>query len=220
MNRKSAIFSMLLVILALGACTKSKLEQTYNSQESKIDSYLTSNRIVKRSISRTDTLGFTLDTTALDNGTIQIDTSWITEKIDTSWTDTLNVVRSGGANRLVTKEGEGEELQRNGFVSFYYAGYKFTGSFSSGNLFVTNHQATAEQSGWNLTDADYQIYEINLADAKLVQGLKDGLLGVKAGEECEILFSGKYGFGDEKFGIIPANSALLYKIWVVGVAND
>ena len=26
---------MLLVILALGACTKSKLEQTYNSQESK-----------------------------------------------------------------------------------------------------------------------------------------------------------------------------------------
>lgn len=211
---------MLLVILTLGACTKSKLEQTYNSQESKIDSYLTSNRIVKRSISRTDTLGFTLDTTALDNGTIQIDTSWITEKIDTSWTDTLNVVRSGGANRLVLKEGEGEELERDGFVSFYYAGYKFTGSFSSGNLFVTNHQATAEQSGWNLTDADYQIYEINLADAKLVQGLKDGLLGVKAGEECEILFSGKYGFGDEKFGIIPANSALLYKIWVVGVAND
>ena len=211
---------MLLVILALGACTKSKLEQTYNSQESKIDSYLTTNRIVKRSISRTDTLGFTLDTTALDNGTIQIDTSWITEKIDTSWTDTLNVVRSGGANRLVLKEGEGEELEKDGFVSFYYAGYKFNGSFSSGNLFVTNHQATAEQSGWNLTDADYQIYEINLADAKLVQGLKDGLLGVKAGEECEILFSGKYGFGDEKFGIIPANSALLYKIWVVGVAND
>ena len=211
---------MLLVILALGACTKSKLEQTYNSQESKIDSYLTSNRIVKRSISRTDTLGFTLDTTALDNGTIQIDTSWITEKIDTSWTDTLNVVRSGGANRLVLKEGEGEELQRNGFVSFYYAGYKFTGNFSASNLFVTNHQATAEQSGWNLTDADYQIYEINLGDAKLIPGLKDGLLGVRAGEECEILFSGKYGFGDEKFGIIPANSALLYKIWVVGVAND
>lgn len=211
---------MLLVIFALGACTKSKLEQTYNSQESKIDSYLTSNRIVKRSISRTDTLGFTLDTTALDNGTIQIDTSWITEKIDTSWTDTLNVVRNGGANRLVVKEGEGEELQRNGFVSYYYAGYKFTGNFSASNLFVTNHQETAEKAGWNLTDADYQIYEINLGDAKLIPGLKDGLLGVRAGEECEILFSGKYGFGKEQFGIIPANSALLYKIWVVGVAND
>ena len=169
---------MLLVILALGACTKSKLEQTYNSQESKIDSYITGKGDQYRSI------------------------------------------RNGGANRLVVKEGEGEELQGNGCVSFYYAGYKFTGNFSASNLFVTNHQETAEKAGWNLTDADYQIYEINLGDAKLIQGLKDGLLGVRAGEECEILFSGKYGFGKEQFGIIPANSALLYKIWVVGVAND
>ena len=165
-------------MLAFSSCVKSKLEVTYNSQETKIESYIASKG------------------------------------------DTYRSIRNGGANRLVIKEGEGEELQKNGFVSFYYAGYKFTGSFSSGNLFVTNHQATAEQSGWNLTDADYQIYEINLGDARLIPGLKDGLLGVKAGEECEILFSGKYGFGNEKFGIIPANSALLYKIWVVGVAND
>ena len=88
------------------------------------------------------------------------------------------------------------------------------------NLFITNHPATAEQVGWELTDADFQLYEVNLKGARLIQGLKDGLLGVKAGEECEIIFSGKYGFGDENFGIIPANSALLYKIWVVGVAND
>ena len=59
-----------------------------------------------------------------------------------------------------------------------------------------------------------------MSDAKLIPGLKDGLLGVKAGEECEILFSGKYGFGNENFGIIPANSAQLWTIWVVGVAND
>ena len=134
--------------------------------------------------------------------------------------DQYRVERNGGSNRLIIKEGEGEELVTNGYVSFYYAGYVFNGSVSSSNLFVTNHQATAEQSGWNLTDADYGIYEINLGDARLVTGLKDGLLGVKAGEECEIIFSGKYGFGNENFGIIPANSALLYKIWVVGVAND
>jgi FKBP-type peptidyl-prolyl cis-trans isomerase 2 len=105
-------------------------------------------------------------------------------------------------------------------VSFYYAGYVFNGSVSSSNLFITNHQATAEQAGWDLTDAGYELYEINLGEARLVQGLKDGLYGVKAGEECEIIFSGKYGFGNENFGIIPANSALLYKIWVAGVSND
>ena len=67
---------------------------------------------------------------------------------------------------------------------------------------------------------EYTLYETNMSDARLIQGLKDGLIGVRAGEECEILFSGKYGFGNENFGIIPANSALLYKIWVVGVTND
>jgi len=134
--------------------------------------------------------------------------------------DKYRSVRNGGANRLVLAEGEGEELERNGFVSFYYAGYTFSGSFSASNLFVTNHQETAENANWNLTDAEYRIYEINMAEAKLIPGLRDGLVGVKAGEECEILFSGKYGFGNEEFGMIPANSAQLWKIWVVGVTND
>ncbi len=171
------IFVTAAVVMMLGSCVKSKLEQTYNNQENQIDRYLSS---------KTD----------------------------------MRVVRNGGANRLVTVEGQGEALSGNGFVSFYYAGYTFSGNYSASNLFVTNHKATAEQAGWDLTDAEYSLYETNLSDAKLLVGLKDGLLGVQAGEECEIIFTGKYGFGNENFGIIPANSALLYKIWVVGVTND
>lgn len=171
------IFALMILAFAGMSCMKSKLEVTYNKQESQIDKYLSS---------KTD----------------------------------MRIERNGGANRLVTVEGEGEALSGNGFVSFYYAGYTFSGSFNAANMFVTNHQASAEQAGWDLTDADYAIHETNMADAKLIQGLKDGLIGVRAGEECEILFSGKFGFGNESFGIIPANSALLYKIWVVGVTND
>ncbi len=178
MRRTFRISVVLLCGLALCSCMKSKLEQAYNNQESRIDQYLT------------------------------------------KYEETNRIVRNGGANRLVLVEGQGDSLSRNGNVSFYYAGYTFSGSVSSSNLFVTNHQATAEQTGWNLTDADYQLYEINLGEAELIQGLKDGLFGVRAGEECEIIFSGKYGFGNENFGIIPANSALLYKIWVTGVSND
>lgn len=169
---------ILAVMIMAASCTGSKLEQAYNNQESKIDSYM--------------------------NGK----------------GDQYRYVRNGGANRLVLKEGEGEELDSKGFVSFYYAGYTFSGSFSASNLFVTNHQETAEQANWNLTEADYTIYEINMAETKLIPGLRDGLVGVKAGEECEILFSGKYGFGNEVFGMIPANSAQLWKIWVIGVSNE
>jgi hypothetical protein len=117
-------------------------------------------------------------------------------------------------------EGEGEELAPGGFISFYYAGYTFNGSFNASNLFMTNHRQTAEQSKWELTDPDYEIYETNLNDARLLKGIKDGLVGVKAGEQCEIVFTGKFGFGNENFGIIPAKSALLYRIWVIGVTND
>ena len=87
-------------------------------------------------------------------------------------------------------------------------------------MFVTNRKASADDAGWDLTDADYEVLTINLSDSELLPGLKDGLIGVKGGEECEIIFSGKYGFGKKPFGIIPANSALLYKIWVISISNE
>lgn len=142
------------------------------------------------------------------------------EKNRISGTDTLRVVYNGGASRLVTKEGNGPELSADGNIAFYYAGYTFSGSISNSNLFSTNHQQTATQAGWTLTEEDAKVLSINMNDYKLLPGLKSGLTGVKGGEECQILFTGKYGFGNKAFGIIPANSALVYKIWVESISND
>lgn len=134
--------------------------------------------------------------------------------------DTLRVVYSGGANRLVRQEGIGEELRANGTVAFYYAGYTFTSGKSASNLFATNHEETANAARWTLTDADYALMTLDMADTELIKGLRDGLLGVKSGEHCEILFNGKYGYGKRPFGIVPANSALLFEIWVEAVSNN
>ena len=38
------------------------------------------------------------------------------------------IVHNGGSNRVVLTEGSGEELRQGGTVSFYYAGYIFSGS--------------------------------------------------------------------------------------------
>ena len=142
------------------------------------------------------------------------------EKNRISGTDTLRVVYNGGASRLVTKEGNGPELSADGNIAFYYAGYTFSGSISNSNLFSTNHQQTATQAGWTLSEEDAKALSINMNDYKLLPGLKSGLTGVKGGEECQILFTGKYGFGNKAVGIIPANSALVYKIWVESISND
>lgn len=125
-----------------------------------------------------------------------------------------------GSNRLTRKQGEGEALGKNGTVTFYYAGYTFNGNVVSTAMFASNHEATVANAGWELTEIDLQPLTVNLKENDLVEGLRNGLEGVKGGQECEIVFSGKYGFGNSTFGIIPANSALLYKIWVISVSND
>ncbi len=125
-----------------------------------------------------------------------------------------------GSARLTKLAGEGPSLTETGSVSIYYAGYTFSGSLNPSNMFGTNHQETAEEAKWELTDPDYGLLEINMNDRELLNGVWNGLIGVQAGEECEILFSGKYAFGNSRFGIIPAKSALAFKIWVVGVSND
>ena len=139
---------------------------------------------------------------------------------DSSKTDSLRVVYNGGSARLVLTEGTGEELNANGTAAIYYAGYTFNGSKSKANLFITNHEDTAKDAGWELTDENFDIYQFNMADTKFIEGLRNGLLGIRGGEHCQILFTGKYGFGNEVFGIIPANSALLYEIWAEAVSND
>lgn len=239
MDIKTKIFAIMLICLAGTSCIKEKLETGYNKQESSIDAYILKNPTAQRTATITDTLTFidtifVYDTSYIyepgENGAIDtvmvIDTTesyeygQTVQTRDTTWTDSLRVVYNNGSTRLVREEGSGVMLEPDGSVSFYYAGYTFTGSITKQNLFVTNHQPTAEASGFALTDPDYELYEINLGEAELIEGLRNGLEGVRAGEMCEILFSGKYAFGNSTFGIIPANSALAFQIWVVGVSND
>jgi FKBP-type peptidyl-prolyl cis-trans isomerase len=189
-----------LLCIAASSCIKEKLETTYKKQESQIDSYLSKSNTAKRD-----------STIVYEDGTTK----------DTTWTENLEIVYNKGAARLITKKGTGPQLSEDGAVSFYYAGYVFKGSAPSpATLFATNHQTTAETSRFEVTDADYSLFEVNMAETEILEGLRDGLVGVRSGEECEILFTAKYGYGNRTFGIIPANSALLYRIWVVGVSND
>lgn len=204
---KSKIILIIIACMAAGSCVKDKLEETYSKQETQIDAYITKNMVVKR-----DSIQIIVTPNAEDPAKND------TTRVKVEWEDTLDVVYNKGAARLVKTEGTGPELKANGAVSFYYAGYVFNSSPST--LFATNHQETAAGAGFVLTDEDYAIFEADMTSTRMIEGLKNGLVGVRSGEECEIIFSGKYGFGDEIFGTIPVNSALLYKIWVVGVSNE
>jgi FKBP-type peptidyl-prolyl cis-trans isomerase len=134
----------------------------------------------------------------------------------------VRVVHNGGSTRVVISEGEGVEATARGKVSVYYAGYNFSsGSVSNSYLFATNNKDFASSVNWKLTDDSLmsEPLEIDLADKDMLEGLRNGLAGVREGEECYILFSGKYAFGKNKIGTIPANSPLAFRIWVQQVEN-
>ena len=131
------------------------------------------------------------------------------------------VVYDNGVARLILKEGEGEGdgLAPGGTVSFRYAGYVFNnGSISAASLFATNDREIAEKSKWTITDESlFEPVEIRLGGDDIVEGLKIGLTGVKAGEECYVLFNGKKGFGKRQSGTIPANAAIAYHLDITDV---
>lgn len=114
-----------------------------------------------------------------------------------------------------------DSLTQGGTVSFYYAAYTLTGSsVSRSNLFSTNHKATADASGWKISDTTAFYIQTLTLDDTLIPGLQKGLEGVRNQDECYILFSGKYGYGAHVQGTIPARSALVYHIWVSSISND
>ena len=126
---------------------------------------------------------------------------------------------NNGSNRVIMSQGTGPALKEGGRISFYYAGYIFNGNLNASNIFATNNQAFAEENGWNVSDPDYEVKTAVLAEGELLEGLLYGLEGVREGEVCLILFSGKYGYGKKHIGTIPANSALAFQIWVERVSE-
>lgn len=104
--------------------------------------------------------------------------------------DTAYVVYNKGVTRLVVVPGDGDSLSVNGTVSFHYAGYVLSGtSVNASDMFATNSEEVAKGSGWTLSDDSvFEVKTVKLSESGFVKGLKYGLEGVKAGQECYILF--------------------------------
>ncbi len=136
--------------------------------------------------------------------------------------DTAVLTTRGGTTRLTIVPGSGDTLSKDGTISFYYAGYVMEGtSISASNMFATNRKETAESAAWNLSDTTvFKIETLNLGEKSLVEGLRNGLIGMRGGDEAYILFSGKHGFGKRQVGTIPANAALAYHVWVESISNE
>lgn len=145
--------------------------------------------------------------------------SWVQAQLSAN--EDYSAVYNEGVVRLILAPGSGEELAAGGSVTLSYAGYNFTnGTISSSTLFATNISSVASDASWSLTGVEsFEPVTIDTSDKSLLRGLRLGLEGVQAGEDCYILFTGQDGYGKSGYGTIPANAALAYRIQVETVQN-
>lgn len=128
----------------------------------------------------------------------------------------VRVVRNGGSNRLVYMEGHGKDsLAVGDSVRFHYAGYTF--SNGKGSLFVTNSPDIAEQNGFPLSGG---VEEKVLRSGDMLKGLANGLVGAKAGEKCDIVFSAKYGYDNTTVYNVPKMTPLIFEVWVESIVKN
>lgn len=128
----------------------------------------------------------------------------------------VRVARNGGSNRLVYTEGKGRDtLALGDSVRFFYAGYVF--SNGKGNLFATNDTTVARNKGFELSGG---VEEKVLSSKEMLSGLANGLVGAKAGEKCDVVFSAKYGYDNDVVYNVPKMSPLIFEVWVEGIVKN
>lgn len=185
-----------IVMLAASGCTSQSLEESYSKMEDSISSYIESN--------------FSDETR-------------------------YTVHRYGGSNRITvipqpenpdtpdnapdTRAGAADTLKQNGKVTFDYAGYILGSSFPPTEMFTASTKELADEGGLWGDETTFTPVTVRLGDGNLLEGLRKGLLGVSEGEECYIIFSAKYGFGNMAVNAIPKMSSLIYHIWVLDIEN-
>ena len=114
-----------------------------------------------------------------------------------------------------------DSLEWGGEVSLYYACFVLTSAnLTSSSLVATNIKELAEEAKWTLTDESIFKLDTLKLDNNLIPGLAKGLRGVQPLDEGYILFTGKYGFGKNERGTIPARSALAYYYWIENISNE
>lgn len=195
--------AMIFTAILSSGCSKS-LENTYSSQESRIDSFLESTR--QRIL--------TAVPEAAEGEEGYEEYIAYQELIGMGMGQ---IIHNRNSNRIILYPGRGASLSSSGKVTVYYAIYTFNGSVNANNLVFTNSEEIASESKWEVTEPSFEPVTVALDDKRMVEGLRNGLEGIKAGEECYIVFSGKYGYGNKVHGTIPANSALLYYVKAVAI---
>ncbi|PKP05604.1 MAG: hypothetical protein CVU10_09625 [Bacteroidetes bacterium HGW-Bacteroidetes-5] len=129
------------------------------------------------------------------------------------------VVVEDGVWRVVMEEGSGSgEAVAGDSLKINYAAYIFNSG--KGALYDTNIKSVANEAGLEMDFDFMQPKWVVVGKGKLLSGMDRGLISVKKGERCYVIFSARHGFGNTQIGLVPKMSPLLIEVWVLDVKKN
>ncbi|MEA5005291.1 MAG: FKBP-type peptidyl-prolyl cis-trans isomerase [Rikenellaceae bacterium] len=129
-----------------------------------------------------------------------------------------SVVISGGASRIIQEEGEDFSVEKGDSVYFNYAGYIFSSGL--GTIFDTNVDSLSSKFGIDIYNRGLNAGKVVVGKGELLKGLELGLLGAKIGEHSYIIFPSTLGYGNDRKGVVPAMSPLVFEIWILNIVKN
>jgi FKBP-type peptidyl-prolyl cis-trans isomerase len=114
----------------------------------------------------------------------------------------------------VVKEGTGAPVQAGKQVSVHYVGY-----LANGKYFDASVKSVAQLcGGYDPRREPYEPFTVVAGpEGQVIEGWKQGLLGLKKGTHAKLIIPPTMGYGDRDMGIIPPNSTLVFDVWIEDV---
>lgn len=137
----------------------------------------------------------------------------IDKYIESKYKDSTVVINDGSRRIVIEKGNPNKILEYGDSVYFYYAGTIFQNSGPS-TLFATNVQEVAEAAGLILSSPDYNPVRMKYSKGCMIKGLELGFEGIAEREHSLIVFSARYGYGNDEVANIPKLSALMFEVWI------
>jgi hypothetical protein len=129
----------------------------------------------------------------------------------------LRLVADGSVKYLYLPGDTTTTVASGDSVYFYYAGVLVA---DTNYCFATNVRSIAEALGLTVDATDnFDVLGVRAGQDNLLEGLRRGLLLTHPYDDGEIIFNSDLGFGDRSNGLIPGNTALIYKIYVAKVVK-
>ncbi|MDD3033361.1 MAG: FKBP-type peptidyl-prolyl cis-trans isomerase [Bacteroidales bacterium] len=129
-----------------------------------------------------------------------------------------SVVISGGSSRIIYENGGDISVEKGDSVYLNYAGYIF--STGLGTIFDTNMESLSSKIGIDIYNRGLNAGKVVVGKGELLKGLELGLLGAKKGEHSYIVFPSSMGYGNDKKGVVPPMSSLIFEIWILNIVKN